>query len=126
MYTFIRRLFKLTLIVGSGLAILTGVFFWAGIWGIYSVPPSDENPDGATWIVSRDDREPFFNASDRPVPPPPAVDPSPRPPTPGIVGVEIRKKPVKPIDQRIVVRLPFIKYAHEQAVTDTDAERGKR
>jgi hypothetical protein len=112
----IGALFKLVLILAFGGFIFVGLMFWAKFWGIYSIPPSKEKPDGATWVVTREEDEPLMNAPDRPV----------KYPTEGLEEEEKPKRlkgiyegepvPKKPIEKRIIAKLPYINYFHEKAL----------
>ncbi len=117
MITWIRRLFKLTLLLLCAWIIVTGMFFWAGVWGIYVVPPSKEKPKGSTWIVSREEDEPFFNAADSVLnisKKEGEATPSSKSP-PAMTAEELAKMPKKPIDKRIIFKLPYWELLLEQA-----------
>lgn len=113
------RLLKTLLKVGIFLGIVVTLFallmFGAKIWGIYSVPPSEQKPKGATWIISRYEDEPLFNASDRSPPPPPEEEPK-IPPTGMFDGGPMKRDP---IEKRIILTLPFTKWVHERGKDTT-------
>lgn len=83
---------------------------WTGIYSIYSIPPSKEHPDGATLIISRDEREPMFNSADTK---PPGTKFEPR--TKGL-AFEGMSKPRRPIESRTIVTLPYVKWAYEKSL----------
>lgn len=109
-----RILFKIFIVLVIGMGLFSALMFGAKIWGIYCIPPSEENLKGATLIVSRDEDEPFLNASDRPEPPP-----SPKEPAPTGFGAGVRVK--RSIEKRTIFKLPFIGFLHEAAKDTTSS-----
>jgi hypothetical protein len=106
---------KLAAFVAVLVILFTGLMFAAKIWGVYSIPPSNED-SGGTWIITRYEDEPFLNAPDRPTPPPPEEEEQ-RPQRRGITGGgEFRKQP---IEERIVMAFPYVRWIHEQAIDTT-------
>ena len=112
--TWIRRLYKLSLLLLCAWIIVTGMFFWAGIWGIFVVPRSPEKPRGATWIVSREEDERFLNAPDTVFMTEEQKLVAPKSPA-AALGAELAKKPKKPIEKRIIFKLPYWGLLLEQA-----------
>lgn len=116
MFRLVKILSKLAGVVAVGILLFTVLMFGAKIWGVYSVPPTKEDPKGATLIISRNDDEPFLNAPDRPKPIV-VEEPQPQSQLPGIYP----RGPIKrrPVEKRIIVSLPFISWVHEEAVDTT-------
>lgn len=116
MMKLIRALFKLILVVAFGGLLFVGLMFWAKFWGIYSIPPSKERPDGATWVVTREEDEPLLNAPDRPVKYPTEAQEEEEKPKrlKGIYEGEPLAK--KPVEKRIIAKLPYVEFLHEKAL----------
>lgn len=114
LYTLVRSLVPRVLKAVLTVLILAGAFtalmFVAKIWGIYCTPPSERFPSGATLIVIRGEKEPFLNASDRPLPP--VIEEEP-PPARTMWGSGPIKK--RSIEERVIVQLPYIKLLHDEA-----------
>lgn len=117
-----RKLFKwlfiLSLIAGLGTAIWTGFALWTGLYSVYSYPPSDDHPDGATLIIGREDREPMFNSPDY------VAQPVKRNGTKkGGVGFgKVEFRSMKPVEIRTVFTLPYIEYAYEKSLNEKQLE----
>jgi hypothetical protein len=110
MFRFLKRLFSLALIILLGV-VLWGVFaVWTGIYSIYSYPPSNDHPDGETLIVSRDQGEPMFNSPDYKAAPPKEE------PKSGGLRFGTTKKPVRPLQVRTIVSLPYVAWAYEKSL----------
>jgi hypothetical protein len=110
MFRFLKRLFTLVLVIAVA-AILWGVFaVWTGIYSVYSYPPSKDHPDGETLIVSRDQGEPMFNSPDY-KPAPPKEEPKA-----GGLRFGTSKKPVRPLQVRTIVSLPYITWAYKKSL----------
>lgn len=119
MLKFLKRLFGFALIVLL-CAIFWGIFaVWTGIYSVYSFPPSNDYPDGATLIVSRDQGEPMFNSPDFK---PPARKPEPKG---GGLRLAAAKKPSKPLKERILLKLPYVEWAYEQSIEPERPEADK-
>ena len=114
MLRFLETLFKLGIFLAIVGIFFSVLMFGAKIWGFYSFPPTKENPKGATWVVSRYDDEPLFNAADRPAPPP---QEEPQPEVRGMFGSEPIQR--DPIEKRIIFKLPFMKWVHKRGVDTT-------
>ncbi|HTY00796.1 MAG TPA: hypothetical protein VMG09_12275 [Bacteroidota bacterium] len=100
--------------------LLAGIFWfafalWTGIYSVYSIPPTHDDPEGATYIVSREEGEPMFN-SPQYVPPVRNVEPQT-----GIVRFSRVTKPKRPIQDRTIVQLPYIAWAFEKSVEKPDS-----
>jgi hypothetical protein len=105
----IRKTFYFLLFVFF-VAVLWGAFaIWTGIYSVYTTPPSRENPDGATLIVTREEGEPMFNS---PSYNPPLKKPGPQS---GLSFTTV-KKPKRPLEQRTIVRLPYIDWAYKKSL----------
>lgn len=113
MFKLIRLLFTITFFLGVVALFFSALMFAAKIWGIYCMPSNEKIPRGATLIVSRNDDEPFLNAPDRPIPKP--VEEKLR--GPSMFGSGPIKR--RPVTERMIVRLPYIKWLHEQAKDST-------
>jgi hypothetical protein len=118
MFRLMKILFKVALVCGVGLLLFAALMFASGIWGIYSIPPTKENPRGATLIVKPYDDEPFFNAPDRPRPPE-SISFEPEPPS-GIYPRGPMKR--RPAEQRTIASFPYIKWIHDRAVDTTKSK----
>lgn len=106
----IKRLFVLLLLVA-----LAGIFWlvfalWTGMYSVYSIPPSDDLPDGVTLIVSRDPGEPTFNSPDVKAPPP-----KPRERESGLRFAPARK-PARALKDRTILELPYVAWAYEKSL----------
>lgn len=104
-----KKLFTVVLVVAGGVLIWFLFALWTGIYSVYSYPPSKERPEGVTYIVSRADREPMFNSPDY-VPPKPKQEGQR-----SSIGFDKAKTPVKPIEQRIIVTLPYVEWAYKKS-----------
>ena len=118
----IRRIYKLALLLLCAWIIVAGFFFWAGIWSIFVVPPSKEKPKGATWIVSREDDEYFFNAPDTLFMTEDEKILAPKTPSGAIIN-QRAKKPKKPVEKRIIFKFPFWNLLLEQAKEEYAKEK---
>lgn len=105
----IRKIFYFLLFVAAGVGIWGAFAIWTGIYSIYSIPPSRENPDGNTLVVSREEGEPMFNS--------PHYTPPKRKPTErsGLAFTSVQR-PRKPLDQRTIVKLPYIEWAYKKSL----------
>ncbi len=102
------------------IVLLAGVFWmafalWTGIYSVYSVPPTHDDPDGATYIVTREEGEPIFN-SPQYVPPIKKVEPET-----GIVRFSRVTAPKKPILDRTIMQLPYIAWAYDKSIEKPDS-----
>lgn len=114
MLRLIKFLFKFAIVIAIGASLFAGLMFWAKFWSIYSVPPSKVNPDGATWIISRDEDDPFLDAPDRPKAKPAEEHVNEPPRLKGMY--EGDPVPKKPPEKRIIFSLPYIELVHEKAI----------
>jgi hypothetical protein len=105
----IRKLFYFILFVAIGAGIWCAFALWTGIYSVYTMPPSQENPDGATLIVSREEGEPMFNS-------PHYTPPVQKPTAKSGLSFTAVRKPKKPLELRTIVRLPYIDWAYKKSL----------
>jgi len=107
----------LAFLVIVSLAVLFWFAFaiWTGLYSIYSIPPSHDDPDGATLIVAREEGEPMFN-SPQYKPPPRKAEQT------GGIGFGTVSHPKRPLEQRTIVELPYIEWAHEKSLEPQQEE----
>lgn len=104
---------KLLFIIAVLLAAVVfwfGFALWTGIYSLYSYPPSRDDPDGRTLIVSREEGEPMFNSPSY-TPPPKKEEPKS-----GVFNFEGQMRKKKAIDTRIIVELPYIEWAYKKSL----------
>jgi hypothetical protein len=96
-------------VVAIGVGIWVAFALWAGIYSIYTFPPSKDHPDGATMLVSRDEWEPMFNSPQYRAP---ARDPA------KTSGVSLGSAPKlrRPLERRTIVTLPYIDWAYQRSL----------
>jgi hypothetical protein len=104
-----RKIFYFLLFAAFAAAIWCGFALWTGIYSVYSLPPSRENPDGATLLVSREEGEPMFNS-------PHYTPPLKKPTAKSGLGFQSVHKPKKPLDQRTIVKLPYVDWAYKKSL----------
>ncbi len=87
-----------------------GFALWTGIYSLYSIPPSKDDVQGATLLVSREPGEPVFNSIHYR----PAVKDTPR----DQKGIQFGSaaKPHKAVSDRIILKLPFIQWAYQNSL----------
>jgi hypothetical protein len=117
------RLFKWILVVALIAALGTGIWtafaLWTGLYSVYSYPPSDDHPEGATLIIGREDGEPMFNSPDY-IPPPRKKGGTKK----GGVGFgKVEFRSMKPVEIRTVFTLPYIEYAYEKSLNEKQLEQ---
>ena len=105
----IRKTFYLILFVAIIAAIWGAFAVWTGIYSIYTVPPSRENPDGNTLLVSREEGEPMFNSPDYTPPVKKHTERS------GMTFGSVQK-PKRSLDKRTIVKLPYIDWAYKKSL----------
>jgi hypothetical protein len=105
----IRKTFYFLLFVAFAATIWSAFALWTGIYSVYTLPPSRESPDGATLLVSRDEGEPMFNS---PHYTPPVKKPGAR----SGLGFASVAKPKRPLEQRTIVRFPYIDWAYKKSL----------
>ena len=113
MFKLLKTLFKLAIFLGVLGIVFTALMLGAKIWGFYSIPPSKDQA-GSTLIVTRTEDEPMFNASDRPLrPPPDEVSPE----VPGM----FRSGPIKrrPVKERVLFKFPYVGWIHDKGKDTT-------
>jgi hypothetical protein len=104
-----KKVFVVLLIAILGVVIWFAFALWVGIYSVYSFPPSKEHPDGATFIVDRDQGEPSFNSPDY-------VPPKREKSSGGIVSFDRFNSRVRPVSDRTIVKLPYIEWAYEKSL----------
>lgn len=100
------------LVLGTvGTIIWFALGIWMGVYSVYSYPPSRQYPDGVTMIVSREKREPAFNS--------PQHKPAPEKPAEkkGGMSFEPVAKPTRPLEERIIIKLPYVDWAYQKSLT---------
>jgi hypothetical protein len=112
----LKKLFYLVLLVALGVGIWVGFGLWTGIYSVYSYPPSEQHPDGATLLVSREPGEPMFNSPDAKKPP------RKKPQKTTGIGFAPPTKSQKPVELRTVAELPYIEWAYEKSLEEPAAE----
>jgi hypothetical protein len=105
----IRKIFYFLLVIAIGAGIWCAFAIWTGIYSIYTIPPTHDNPDGATLIVSRDEGEPMFNS---PQYTPPVKKPTERS---GLAFASVIK-PKRPLETRTIVRLPYNSWTYKKSL----------
>lgn len=116
MVSIFKKIFYLALLVAIGLGIWVGFGLWTGIYSVYSYPPSDERPGGATLLISRDPGEPMFNSPDAKMPP------KKKPQKTTGIGFAAPIKSRRPVSIRTIAELPYIKWAYEKSLEEPAAE----
>ncbi len=111
-----KKFFGFLIVVVVAVLLWFGFALWTGIYSVYSVPPSRQEPDGSTLIVSRDEGEPMFNSPDYTPPPRKKT-------TTGGIGFESLAKPRRPVDGRTIVKLPFIDWAYRKSLEKPEAAK---
>lgn len=116
------RFFKWILVLSLLTAALTagwvGLGLWSGYYSVYSYPPSETHPKGASLIINRDDGEPVFNSPDYIKPP--------RKRGGGGSGIGFGTTEftrMKPPELRTVFSLPFIEYAYLQSLNEAQQKK---
>lgn len=104
------------------LVLIAGIFWfvfalWTGIYSVYSVPPTHDNPDGATYIVSREEDEPTFNSPQYVAPEKKAE------PQSGMIQFSRVPSPKKSIQDRTIIELPYIAWAYEKSLEKPDSTK---
>jgi len=105
----VKKVLAFLLIISLAVLFWFAFAIWTGLYSIYTIPPSREDPDGSTLIVAREEGEPMFN-SPQYKPPPRKAEPS------GGIGFGSVSRPRRPLDQRTIVELPYIEWAHEKSL----------
>lgn len=105
----IRKIFYF-LLFAAFVAGIWGVFaIWTGIYSVYTIPPSRENPDGNTLIVKREEGEPMFNS-------PHYTPPLKKPKEHSGLAFSSVQKAKKPLEQRTVVKFPYVEWAYKKSL----------
>lgn len=103
-------------ILVAGVTLWVVFALWTGIYSVYSIPPSKENPKGVTLLISRDEGEPMFNSPDYKAP---QKRVEPRSGGLGFGGMEKKKRPLA---VRTVYEFPYIEWAYKKSLEPQDAE----
>lgn len=116
MLKFLRYVLILALLL---LILAIGWFafgLWSGMYSIYSYPPSEGKDDGRTLIITRDGGERTWNS-------PAAPKPTPKKEVKG-EGLQFGtlKKPPRPVEQRIILELPYVEWAYRKSLMPVAAE----
>ena len=111
MLRFFKWIFIIILVIGVAAAFWVIFALWSGIYSVYSYPPSNTHPDGATLHVTREQGEPTFNSPDYL---PPAVKKEEK--GSGGLGFGTMPKGRRPVEMRTVVELPFIEWAYHKSL----------
>lgn len=111
----IKKLLVVLFIVTAAVIFWFSFAIWTGLYSVYTLPPSKSNPEGATFIVSRDEGEPMFNS------------PQYRPPLkkqekPTGIGFGSMPHAKRPLEMRTIVELPYIDWAYQKSLEEPTAE----
>ncbi len=87
-----------------------GFGLWTGMYSVYSIPPSKTNAEGETLLVSREAREPMFNSPAYKAPEEKSDGKR------GGIDFGASKIKSKPVEDRVIVRLPFIQWAYQKSL----------
>ncbi len=109
----IRKTLYFLLFVALAATIWCAFALWTGLYSVYSIPPSRENPDGNTLLVSREEGEPMFNS-------PQYTPPLKKPTQHSGLAFSSVQKPKKSLDQRTIVKLPYIAWAYKKSLEPQD------
>ena len=112
----IKAISWILVIVVAGVSLWVVFALWTGIYSVYSIPPSKENPKGVTLLVSRDEGEPMFNSPDYKAP-----EKKLEPRTGGLGFSNLEKKK-RPVAVRTVYELPYIEWAYKKSLEPPEAE----
>jgi hypothetical protein len=112
----IKAISWILVIVVAGLSLWVVFALWTGIYSVYSIPPSKDNPKGETLLISRDEGEPMFNSPDYRPPARPSA------PQTGALGFGTIEKKKRPIATRTVATLPYIEWAYKKSLEPENAE----
>jgi hypothetical protein len=63
-FKILKWLFIIALVLALAGAFWMAFGLWTGIYSLYSYPPSKAHPNGATLLITRDEKEPTFNSPD--------------------------------------------------------------
>jgi hypothetical protein len=113
-----KKLIAFILVVAVAVGFWFAFALWTGLYSVYTFPPTKADPEGRTLIVSREQGEPMFNS--------PAVKPPPPKKTEnrgiGFGATQLKR----PLDKRTVVELPYIEWAYDKSIEDSQAEQSKQ
>jgi hypothetical protein len=116
-FKILKWLFILALVVALAGAFWMAFGLWTGIYSLYSYPPSKAHPDGATLLITRDEKEPTFNSPD--------YAPPVRQASSGGGGMSFESLPKlkRPIELRTVVKFPYIEWAYKKSLEKLEPEK---
>jgi hypothetical protein len=112
----IKAISWILVIVVAGISLWVVFALWTGIYSVYSIPPSKDNPKGETLLVSRDQGEPVFNSPDYK---PPDRQTEAKSGSLGFGGLDKKKRPLA---MRTVATLPYIEWAYKKSLEPQDTE----
>jgi hypothetical protein len=112
----IKAISWILVIVVAGISIWVVFALWTGIYSVYSIPPSKENPKGETLLVSRDPGEPVFNSPDYK---PPERKPEPHS---GSLGFGSTDKGKRPLAMRTIATLPYMEWAYKKSLEAQESD----
>jgi hypothetical protein len=115
-FKILKWLFIIALVLALAGAFWMAFGLWTGIYSLYSYPPSKAHPDGATLLITRDEKEPTFNSPDYN---PPARQAS----SEGGMSFESLPKLKRPIALRTVVKFPYIEWAYKKSLEKPEPEK---
>jgi len=115
---FFKWILVLTLLTAVLTAVWIGLGLWVGYYSVYSYPPSETHPDGASLIIDRDDGEPLYNSPDYIKPPRKKGGTGP-----GIKFGTTEFRRMKPPELRTVLSLPFIEYAYMESLNEAQQKK---
>jgi hypothetical protein len=110
-----KLLFWVLLVALLGLGLWVGFALWTGIYSVYSIPPSADEPEGVTMLVGREDGEPMFNSPQAPPPRKRAAKKS------GSISFGSSPGAKRPLEQRTIVRLPYLEWAYKKSLEPPDS-----
>ena len=114
-----KKIFYVILIVAAGIIIWFLFAIWIGLYSVYSIPPSKEDPNGATLIIHRDEWEPIFNSPDY-------VAPKRNEESQGMGWSKPMKIAKRPLPLRTIIKLPFIDWAYQKSLPEGEREKKKK
>jgi len=104
-----KRIIIIFIIIFAAVAFWFTFAIWAGLYSVYTFPPSTSNPDGSTLIVAREEGEPMFNS-------PQYKKPVKKQEKTGGIGFGTERRPARPLEQRTILELPYFEFAYEKSL----------
>ena len=105
-----KKLLFIIFVLVAAVLFWFGFALWTGIYSVYSYPPSHDDTEGRTLIVSREEGEPLFNSPNYAAPQKKAE------PKSGIFVFQGQTRVKKAVDTRIIVELPYIEWAYKKSL----------